>query len=82
MEALAHTVFDFMSAVEHKQYERAGSLAEKYCDFEMLIRVCEETGNQDRIQRYQQQFAEKVGHFIYSVNIKFNIFITSSNGMA
>jgi nuclear pore complex protein Nup133 len=46
--------------VEHKQYERAGSLAEKYCDFEMLIRICEETGNQERIQRYQQQFADKV----------------------
>ena len=48
------------STVEYKQYERAGSLAEKYCDFEMLIKVCEETGNQDRIQRYQQQFADKV----------------------
>lgn len=46
--------------VEYEQYERAGSLAEKYSDFEMLIRICEDTGNQERIQRYQQQFADKV----------------------
>ena len=46
--------------MENEQYERAGSLGEKYCDFEILIRLCEATGNQERIQRYQQQFADKV----------------------
>ncbi|XP_052770068.1 nuclear pore complex protein Nup133-like [Mya arenaria] len=45
--------------LEYEQYERAGSLAEKYADFDLLIRICEATGNQDRIQRYQQQFADK-----------------------
>ncbi|XP_060607513.1 nuclear pore complex protein Nup133-like [Ruditapes philippinarum] len=57
--------------LEHKQYERAGSLAEKYCDFEMLIRICEETGNQERIQRYQQQFADKgFSDFLFSWYMK------------
>ena len=46
--------------MEYEQYERAGSLGEKYCDFEALIKLCEATGNQERIQRYQQQFADKV----------------------
>ena len=46
--------------MEHEQYEKAGSLGEKYGDFEILIKLCEATGNQERIQRYQQQFADKV----------------------
>ena len=50
----------YIIPVENEQYERAGSLGEKYCDFEILIRLCEATGNQERIQRYQQQFADKV----------------------
>lgn len=57
--------------LEYEQYERAGSLAEKYCDFEMLIRVCEATGNQERIQRYQQQFADKgFSDFLFSWYMK------------
>ncbi|XP_053405017.1 nuclear pore complex protein Nup133-like [Mercenaria mercenaria] len=51
-----HLISPFL---EYEQYEQAGSLAEKYCDFEMLIRICEDTENQERIQRYQQQFADK-----------------------
>ncbi|KAL4238721.1 hypothetical protein ACF0H5_003428 [Mactra antiquata] len=57
--------------LEYEQYERAGSLAEKYCDFEVLIRICELTGNQERIQRYQQQFADKgFSDFLFSWYMK------------
>ncbi|KAH3854402.1 hypothetical protein DPMN_096944, partial [Dreissena polymorpha] len=57
--------------LENDQFERAGSLAEKYCDFEMLIRVCEATGNQDRVQRYQTQFADKgFSDFLFSWYMK------------
>ncbi|XP_054719956.1 nuclear pore complex protein Nup133-like [Uloborus diversus] len=41
------------------QYERAAAIAEKYLDFDMLIQICEETQNSDRLQRYMLQFAEK-----------------------
>ncbi|XP_070576445.1 nuclear pore complex protein Nup133-like isoform X2 [Ptychodera flava] len=45
--------------VEHGQLERAASLAEKYCDFNILVKLCEDTNNQERLQRYMNQFAEK-----------------------
>lgn len=57
--------------VDHEQYERAASLGEKYCDFEILIKLCEATGNQERIQRYQQQFADKgFSDFLFSWYMK------------
>ncbi|RWS30753.1 nuclear pore complex protein Nup133-like protein [Leptotrombidium deliense] len=42
-----------------KQYERAVSLAEKYEEFDALIRVCEEIDNKDRLQRYMSEFSHK-----------------------
>ncbi len=41
------------------QYERAASLAEKYCDFGILVSLCERTKNEERMQRYMSQFATK-----------------------
>ncbi|KAI0211444.1 Nucleoporin_C domain-containing protein [Lamellibrachia satsuma] len=42
--------------MQYQQYERAASLAEKYCDMGTLVQICEETDNQDRLQRYMMQF--------------------------
>lgn len=53
--------------VEYGKHEMAASLAEKYCDFEILIQLCDDTNNSDRIERYLVQFADKV---ILLVNIK------------
>lgn len=47
-------------SVDHEQYERAATLAEKYFDFENLVKICELTKNEERLQRYTQQFADKV----------------------
>ncbi|KFM70993.1 Nuclear pore complex protein Nup133, partial [Stegodyphus mimosarum] len=48
------------------QYERAAALAEKYLDFGLLIRICEEIGNKDRLQRYMVQFSEqKFSEFVF-----------------
>lgn len=47
-------------AVKDGQYERAASLAEKYCDFDLLVEMCEETDNPDRMQRYINMFHNKV----------------------
>ena len=39
-----------------KQYERAASLAEKYEDFDTLIRICEELDSRTRLNRYIEEF--------------------------
>ncbi|XP_016018907.2 nuclear pore complex protein Nup133 [Rousettus aegyptiacus] len=41
------------------QYTWAASLAEKYCDFDILVQMCEQTNNQTRLQRYMTQFADQ-----------------------
>ncbi|KAF6073549.1 nucleoporin 133 [Phyllostomus discolor] len=41
------------------QYSWAASLAEKYCDFDILVQMCELTDNQSRLQRYMTQFADQ-----------------------
>ncbi|KAM8813256.1 nuclear pore complex protein Nup133 [Rhynchonycteris naso] len=41
------------------QYSWAASLAEKYCDFDILVQMCEHTDNQTRLQRYMTQFADQ-----------------------
>jgi len=47
-------------AVKSREYERAASLAEKYCDFSTLIEICEELNNEDRLRRYMEQFSNSV----------------------
>uniref|UniRef100_A0A8C6X5B8 Nuclear pore complex protein Nup133 n=1 Tax=Naja naja TaxID=35670 RepID=A0A8C6X5B8_NAJNA len=42
-----------------KQYQQAAALAEKYCDFDILVQLCEQTDNQSRLQRYMTQFADQ-----------------------
>uniref|UniRef100_A0A0P6K367 Nuclear pore complex protein Nup133 n=1 Tax=Heterocephalus glaber TaxID=10181 RepID=A0A0P6K367_HETGA len=41
------------------QYPCAASLAEKYCDFDILVQMCEQMDNQTRLQRYMTQFADQ-----------------------
>ena len=48
-----------MSLLRFKQYERAASLAEKYEDFDILIKICEELNNQEQLQGYIQKFSNK-----------------------
>lgn len=48
-----------MPLLHLKQFERAASLAEKYEDFEILIKICEELNNQEQLQKYVQQFSDK-----------------------
>lgn len=45
--------------LQAKQYERACSLAEKYHDFETLVRSCEELDNKTKLNRYVEEFKEK-----------------------
>ncbi|OCT86628.1 nuclear pore complex protein Nup133-like [Xenopus laevis] len=41
------------------QYAWASNLAEKYCDFDILVQICEKTDNQNRLQRYMTQFSNQ-----------------------
>ncbi|XP_069118196.1 nuclear pore complex protein Nup133-like [Argopecten irradians] len=45
--------------MEKDHMELAASLAEKYYDFDILIQLCEQIDNADRIERYLTQFSDK-----------------------
>ena len=46
--------------VELGQYQWVAALAEKYCDFDILVQMCEQTDNQSRLQHYMAKFADQV----------------------
>lgn len=54
------SVFVDFCTVVLKQYQQVAALAEKYCDFDILVQLCEQTDNQSRLQRYMTQFADQV----------------------
>ena len=53
-----------MIPVEDKEFERATILAEKYNDFHTLVRICDLTGDKDRLAAYMEKFADQVRTFV------------------
>lgn len=45
--------------LELGQYQWVAALAEKYCDFDILVQMCEQTDNQTRLQHYMNKFADQ-----------------------
>uniref|UniRef100_A0A4W5PQ99 Nuclear pore complex protein Nup133 n=1 Tax=Hucho hucho TaxID=62062 RepID=A0A4W5PQ99_9TELE len=45
--------------LELGQYQWVAALAEKYCDFDILVQMCEQTDNQNRLQHYMGKFADQ-----------------------
>ncbi|XP_077426499.1 nuclear pore complex protein Nup133 isoform X2 [Vanacampus margaritifer] len=45
--------------LELGQYQWVAALAEKYCDFDILVQMCELTDNQSRLQHYMSKFADQ-----------------------
>uniref|UniRef100_A0A4W4GJP4 Nucleoporin Nup133/Nup155-like C-terminal domain-containing protein n=1 Tax=Electrophorus electricus TaxID=8005 RepID=A0A4W4GJP4_ELEEL len=45
--------------LELGQYQWVAALAEKYCDFDILVQLCEQTENQSRLQHYMTKFADQ-----------------------
>lgn len=45
--------------LELGQYQWVATLAEKYCDFDILVQMCEKTDNQSRLQHYMNKFADQ-----------------------
>lgn len=46
--------------MELGQHQWVAALAEKYCDFDILVQMCEQTDNQSRLQHYMAKFSEQV----------------------
>ena len=40
--------------------EEAASLAEKYLEFNALVKICEATNDSARLEKYMDQFADQV----------------------
>jgi hypothetical protein len=53
--------------VEDEEFERAAILAEKYCDFQILVQICELTDNSERLNQYMEKFSEQVSSLAYKV---------------
>ena len=60
MDCFNFGILPFSILVTLTQFERAASLAEKYCDFGILVQLCEETNNEERLNRYMNQFQSRV----------------------
>uniref|UniRef100_A0A8C5H8I3 Nuclear pore complex protein Nup133 n=1 Tax=Gouania willdenowi TaxID=441366 RepID=A0A8C5H8I3_GOUWI len=45
--------------LELGQYQWVAALAEKYCDFDILVQMCEQTDNQSRLQHYMAKFSDQ-----------------------
>ena len=46
--------------MELGQYQWVAALSEKFCDFDMLVQMCEQTDNQSRLQHYMTKFSDQV----------------------
>ncbi len=53
-------VLSVIVAVELGQHQWVAALAEKYCDFDILVQLCERTDNQSRLQQYMVKYADQV----------------------
>lgn len=55
--------------MENDEYERAAILAEKYCDFQILVELCDRTNNKERLNSYTAKFADQVRLTFFLMNI-------------
>ncbi|KAH0548930.1 nuclear pore complex protein Nup133 [Cotesia glomerata] len=57
--------------IRNEQFENAAMLAEKYCDFASLVRICELTDNKARLDSYAEKFAaQDFAGFLFSWYVK------------
>ncbi|XP_008544817.1 nuclear pore complex protein Nup133 [Microplitis demolitor] len=53
--------------IRNEQFENAAMLAEKYCDFASLVRICELTDNKTQLDNYAEKFAaQDFAGFLFS----------------
>jgi len=69
--------------VKSQEYERAASLAEKYCEFSTLIEICEELNNEERLWRYMDQFRDNVSTVVtYVEDLKMSGNLTATRELS
>ncbi len=57
--------------VDKKVYEEAAGLAEKYQDWDSLVRICEETNNKEKLEQYMERFNNtEFSSHVYSWYVK------------
>ena len=55
----------FFLAVTVGQREKATSLAEKFLDFDVLIKICDQNNESEKLKNYMNKFSPEVS-FIFS----------------
>ncbi|KAM7394738.1 hypothetical protein PAMP_021524 [Pampus punctatissimus] len=69
--------------LELGQYQWVAALAEKYCDFDILVQMCEQTDNQSRLQHYTTKFADQAHRTLYSqANMETRYFVKKKTLLA
>jgi len=68
-------------SVEDEEFEKAAILAEKYCDFQILVEICELTNDRDRLFQYMEKFLEQVSLLfkLWSMFSQVNLFARLKN---
>ena len=57
--------------VDKKVYEEALGLADKYKDWDLLVRICEETSNKDKLEQYMEKYSSTdFSSHVYSWYVK------------
>lgn len=52
-------------SVAEEEFERATMLAEKYLDFQLLIDICHQTENKDKLNSYIDKFNNQVKYMFF-----------------
>jgi len=50
------------------QREKATVLAEKFLDFDVLINICDQNNDNDKLKHYMNKFSDKVSFFYSSIS--------------
>ena len=61
----------FFSVGHDECLDEAARLSEKYLEFSVLVRICELTGDNERLDGYMDTFAEhNFAHFVFDWHLR------------
>ena len=46
--------------MDRKCYEEVAGLSEKFRDWDLLVRICEETKNREKLESYMERFSDTI----------------------
>ena len=60
-----------MTLVQKQCYEEAASLAEKYHEFNALVKICELTSDNEKLEQYMEMFADQnFSNFVFDWHVR------------